>query len=213
MVFVQIVSISSTQFFCRHLRFAVRTIDNEGRHSRSVLLRRLGAHLSCFSAAAPASRIPSWTGLTRAGASPGAWSGSRPAPSGLNPEQRDDTMFWRLHEPAHTTASTAGRLLWVTSGLAPHQKQGSRQLTRCHDQAAVGRSLQGRDSAAREKPPRLSRWGKGTAVSSAPLQWAPVRVFEPSRIPPIGPQKGRELRCLLLSNFSTCVAPSVMRKC
>src|SRR6516162_3100435 len=22
-------------------------------------------------------------------------------------------MFWRLHEPAHTTAVTAGRLLWV----------------------------------------------------------------------------------------------------
>src|SRR5262245_59278402 len=36
-----------------------------------------------------------------------------PAPSGLNPGQRDDTMFWGLHEPAHTTAVTAGRLLWV----------------------------------------------------------------------------------------------------
>src|SRR5262249_59903346 len=44
-----------------------------------------------------------------------------PAPSGLNPGQRDDTMFWRLHEPAHTTAVTAGRLLWVMRSYAPYQ--------------------------------------------------------------------------------------------
>ena len=42
-----------------------------------------------------------------------------PAPSGLNPGQRDDTTFWRLHEPAHTTAVTAGRLLMGWSGRAP----------------------------------------------------------------------------------------------
>jgi hypothetical protein len=26
-------------------------------------------------------------------------------------------MFWRLHEPAHTTAVTAGRLLWVINRI------------------------------------------------------------------------------------------------
>jgi putative transcriptional regulator len=31
---------------------------------------------------------------------------------------RDDTMFWRLHEPAHTIAVTAGRLLWVINRKA-----------------------------------------------------------------------------------------------
>ena len=41
-----------------------------------------------------------------------------PAPSGLNPGQRDYTKFWRLHEPAHTTAVTAGRLLWVINRKA-----------------------------------------------------------------------------------------------
>jgi hypothetical protein len=32
-------------------------------------------------------------------------------------------MFWRLHEPAHTTAVRAGRLLWVITG-APDRDRG-----------------------------------------------------------------------------------------
>src|SRR5215831_8871231 len=33
----------------------------------------------------------------------------------VSTRQRDYTKFWWLHEPAHTTAVTAGRLLWVIS--------------------------------------------------------------------------------------------------
>ena len=46
-----------------------------------------------------------------------------PAPSGLNPGQRDDNHVLGLHEPAHTTAVTAGRLLWVLTGR-PDRDQG-----------------------------------------------------------------------------------------